>query len=190
MCSGVPAGVRALCGDKYSGKLRDKASPALHAENLLLGIQLQSSTLLFRNTVEKCRGEKQLKKYSGKIQLKKALHAMNLLLGIQLLHHSTLQKYSEEIQWSNTVEKYSEQIQCKIQWRNTVEKYKGEIQWRKHGMLKTFCLAFNCSTTLLFGSTVQKYSFEIHYTFILPCLAFNCNAILHRCTPVEYSTAK
>ena len=56
LCSGVPAGVRALCGDKYSGKLRDKASPALHAENLLLGIQLQSSTLLFRNTVEKCRG--------------------------------------------------------------------------------------------------------------------------------------
>ena len=56
VCSGVPAGVQALCGDKYSGKLRDKASAALHAENLFLGIQLHCS-LLCRNTVEKYNGE-------------------------------------------------------------------------------------------------------------------------------------
>ena len=29
-----------LCGDKYSGKLRDKASAALHAENLFLSRHL------------------------------------------------------------------------------------------------------------------------------------------------------
>ena len=52
----VPAGVRALCGDKYSGKLRDKASAALHAENLLLGIQLHH-----HSTAQKYRAEIQWK---------------------------------------------------------------------------------------------------------------------------------
>ena len=105
LCSGVPAGVRALCGDKYSGKLRDKASAALHAENLFLGIQLQSSTL------QKCSGEIQWKiqwrntveKYSEDIQLNKALHAENLFLGIQLLHRSSVWKCSSEIQFRNTL---------------------------------------------------------------------------------------
>ena len=75
----MPAGFQALCGDKYSGKLRDKASAALHAVNLLLGIQLHP-TLLRKKAVQK---------YSGEIQWR-----------------NTVEKYSGEIWWRNTIEKY------------------------------------------------------------------------------------
>ena len=34
-----------LCGDKYSGKLRDKASAALHAENLFLSRHLDFTAI-------------------------------------------------------------------------------------------------------------------------------------------------
>ena len=112
----MPAGFQALCGDKYSGKLRDKASAALHAENLLLGIQLHNNVQKYRNTVQK---------YSREIQW-----------------GNMVKKYSGEIQWRNTVEKYS----LEVWLRNTVEFCSSKnLSTSKMGQIQRFLIwEFGC----------------------------------------------